>query len=114
MARVDDYLRAGLQGLYAKPPETASQATKRKYSQDMSAVIALALAAEFRERGLSGTRPTGPGDLDGSGAERRLAGGIGVKKIDGSWTTDESGLLLGGSVKTINRRTAAAATSRRT
>ncbi len=39
-----------------------------------------------------------------SGVERRLAGGIGAKKVDVSWSTEESGLLFGGSVKTINWR----------
>ena len=102
MARVDDLLRAGLMSLAPKPPDTASQAQKRMYSQNMSAVIALALAEEMRERGLTDCRPAGPGQLTGSGAERRLAGGIGAKKVDVSWATEESGLLFGGSVKTIN------------
>ncbi len=104
MSRVDSLLVAGLKGLPAKPPDNATQATKRKYSQDMSAAIALALADEFRHRGLKGCRPAGVGDLTGSGAERRLAGGIGAKKVDVSWATEESGLLFGGSVKTINFR----------
>lgn len=104
LARVDDLLIAGLQGLDPKPPDTALQHVKRKYSQDMSAAIALALAEELRLRGMKGTRPAGVGDLTGSGAERRLAGGIGAKKVDVTWTTEESGLLFGGSVKTINFR----------
>src|SRR3546814_5010367 len=36
-----------------------------------------------------------------SGAERRLAGGIGAKKVDVTWATEESGLILAVSVKTI-------------
>src|SRR3546814_5928739 len=39
-----------------------------------------------------------------SGAERRMAGGIGAKKVDVTWATEESGLLLGISIKTINFR----------
>jgi hypothetical protein len=95
VARVDDLLIAGLKALSPKPPDSASQSEKRKYSQDMSAAIALALAEEFRHRGMKETRPAGPGDLTGSGAERRLAGGIGAKKVDVTWTTEESGLLFG-------------------
>jgi len=101
----DDLLLAGLKSLPAKPPDAGTtQHAKRKYSQDMSAVIALALAQECRDRGMKGARPTGPGDLDQSGAERRLAGGIGAKKVDVSWATEASGLLFGASVKTVNWR----------
>lgn len=70
----------------------------------MSAKVAVALAEELRLRGMKGTRPSGPGDVGSSGAERRLAGGIGAKKVDVTWATEESGLLLGISVKTINFR----------
>src|SRR5579862_3075069 len=40
--------------------------------------------------------------LDQSGAERRMAGGIGAKKVDVTWATEESGLLFAISIKTIN------------
>src|SRR2546426_1051527 len=66
--------------------------------------IALAFAEELRQRGLAGARPTAPGDEDTSGAERRMAGGIGAKKVDVTWATDESGLVLAISIKTINFR----------
>lgn len=103
VARVDDLLIAALKTLPPKPPPTAGQAAKRKYSQDMSAVIALALADELRQRGMKSSLPAAPGQVGfSSGAERRLAGGIGAKKVDVTWATEESGLLLGGSVKTIN------------
>jgi hypothetical protein len=42
--------------------------------------------------------------LGGSGVERRMAGGLGPTKVDVSWATEESGLLLAISVKTINYR----------
>lgn len=45
-----------------------------------------------------GTRAT-PGS---GGAERRMDGGLGAKKVDVTWATEESGLLLALSVKTIN------------
>ena len=70
----------------------------------MSARIALAVASELRGRGMRETRPSEPGDLGLSGAERRLAGGIGAKKVDVTWATEESGLILGVSIKTINFR----------
>ncbi len=50
---------------------------------------------------MDGTRPSGMSASGPSGAERRLAGGIGAKKVDVSWATEESGLVLGASVKTI-------------
>ena len=104
VARVDDLLLAGLKTLPPKSSIASDQNAKRKYSQDMSAVVAVALAQECRERGMEGTRPSGPGDVSGSGAERRLSGGIGAKRVDVSWSTEESGLILGCSVKTINWR----------
>jgi hypothetical protein len=71
----------------------------------MSAAIARAIGEELRQRGMREARPAGPGQLvGGSGAERRLAGGIGAKKVDVTWVTEESGLLLGISVKTISFR----------
>jgi hypothetical protein len=70
----------------------------------MSAKGAVAMAEELRHRGMGEARPSGPGDVGTFGAEGRLAGGIGAKKVDVTWTTEESGLLLGISVKTINFR----------
>jgi hypothetical protein len=108
MARIDDLLDAALRSLPAKPSDAAPQAEKRRYSEQMSAAIAPALARAFRERGMTEVRPTepGPATLLGpaplAGAERRLAGGIGAKKVDVTWATEESGLILGASVKTIS------------
>lgn len=104
MARVDDYLAAALKTLGTKPADNAKQAEKKGYSERISTVIAAALARELRERGLKGTRPMEPGEEDKSGAERRMSGGIGAKKVDVTWATEESGLLLGISIKTINFR----------
>lgn len=106
MARVDDLVLAALKNLPAKPEDTASQPEKRRYSELMSAALALAFAEELRHRGMPEARPAGPGEVGGSGAERRLAGGIGAKKVDVTWATEESGLILGISVKTISFRDA--------
>lgn len=105
MARIDDLITAALKGLGGKPGDDATQSAKKNYSQELSNVLALAFADELRHRGMTGARPAGPGELaGGSGAERRLAGGIGAKKVDVTWATEESGLLLGISVKTISFR----------
>jgi hypothetical protein len=104
MARVDDLLYAGLKALPAKPPDSAPSTTKKRYSELVSQNIAVALAQELRNRGLAESRPSPPGELDKSGAERRMAGGIGAKKVDVTWATEESGLLLAISVKTVNFR----------
>jgi hypothetical protein len=104
VARIDDLLCTALKSLPGKPPDTATREAKRAYSEAMSAKVALAMADELRHRGMREARPSGPGDVGTSGAERRLAGGIGAKKVDVTWATEESGLLLGISVKTINFR----------
>lgn len=104
MARVDDLLEAALKRLPPKPPDAASQAEKKRYSEQMSQVIALAFGEELRLRGMKEARPAGPGEFGPSGAERRLAGGIGAKKVDVTWATEESGLMLGISIKTISFR----------
>lgn len=94
----------GLTALGDKPMDTAGQVTKKRYSEGMSAAIALSIGAALRDRGMLESRPAEPGEFDASGAERRLAGGIGAKKVDVTWATAESGLLLGCSIKTINFR----------
>lgn len=104
MPTADDLILAGLRTLPAKSTVQNNQNAKRMYSQDMSNVIAQALGEAARDRGMPGARPAGPGAAGLSGVERRLAGGIGAKKVDVSWATEESGLLFGGSVKTINWR----------
>lgn len=104
MARVDDLLATALKGLPAKPEDSASQSDKKRYSERVSELVAAAIAEELRQRGLSEARPAGPGELDSSGAERRMAGGLGAKKVDVTWATEEAGLLLAVSIKSINFR----------
>lgn len=105
MARIDDLLGAALAAVGGKPADDASQAAKKGYSEQVSARVALAIAEELRARGMDSARP-GPAGAGDSGAERRMAGGIGAKKVDVTWATEESGLLLGISIKTINYRDA--------
>lgn len=87
-----------------KPADTSAASVKKGYSETISNVVAQAIAEELRHRGLAGARPAPPGEFDSSGAARRMAGGIGAKKVDVTWATEEAGLLLGISIKTINFR----------
>lgn len=50
--------------------------------------------------------PSLPGESGGSGAERRMSGGLGAKKVDVTWSTEESGLLFSISIKNIGFRDA--------
>lgn len=104
MDSVDTLLVAALDGLPAKSEYAASARAKGKYSQDMSNTIAVALGEALRSRGMRGVLPVGPGADGPSGSERRMAGGIGAKKVDVTWATEESGLIFGASIKTINWR----------
>lgn len=104
MTRAEELLATGLRRLPPKPADNAGRAAKRRYSEKMSQVIAAALAEELRQRGLLGTRPGGDGEEGTTGAERRMSGGIGAKKVDVTWATEESGLLLAISVKCINAK----------
>lgn len=104
MSRVDGLIEAALRSAGDKPADTATAPVKKAYSEKISNVVALAIAEELRSRGLKGARPAPPGELDTSGAERRMAGGIGAKKVDVTWATEEAGLILGISIKTINFR----------
>ncbi|MFL5481251.1 MAG: hypothetical protein ACJ8AK_03610 [Gemmatimonadaceae bacterium] len=102
MAAIDELFEAALKAVGEKPPDDSSREVKKRYSERLSEKIALACAEELRNRGLDGARPAGPGELEGSGAERRMAGGIGAKKVDVTWATEVSGLLLGISIKAIS------------
>lgn len=97
-------LRAQLALLPPKPADDAKQTLKKRYSERVSEVVAIAIAEELRQRGLDGARPDMPGARDKSGAERRMSGGLGAKKVDVTWADDVSGLLLGVSIKSINFR----------
>lgn len=100
---VDERLLEGLAALLPKPPDSASREAKQYFSQQVSDITALRLAEALIGRGLVGTYPIA-GTGGKLGAERRLAGGIGAKRVDVSWATEQSGLLLGLSIKSINFR----------
>lgn len=100
-SRIERSLIAAIKSCGPKPSDTSIQADKKNYNERISAAVALALGEELRLRGMEEARPSGPGTVGASGAERRLAGGIGAKKVDVTWATEESGLILAISVKTI-------------
>lgn len=106
MARIDDLLVAAIKAAGPKPADDAHQKLKNPWVAKISNTVAVAFAEELRHRGMKEARPGPPGQLGLSGAERRLAGGIGAKKVDVTWATEESGLLLACSVKTIMFRDA--------
>lgn len=102
MTAFEDALRAAVLAAGPKPADTAPAPTKKNWNEKLSNTLAPAIAAELRKRGMKETRPAPPATPGGpSGTERRLAGGIGAKKVDVSWATEESGLILACSVKTI-------------
>ena len=100
-SRIESSLVAAIKSCGTKPSDASPQAQKKNYNEKISAAVALALGDELRLRGMAEARPSGPGTVGASGAERRLAGGIGAKKVDVTWATEESGLILAISVKTI-------------
>lgn len=79
----------------------ASRADKKHYSEVVSNEVARALAEQFRQLGLANTVPT-TSKLGHQGGERRIAGGLGDKKVDVTCATDAAGLILAVSVKTIS------------
>lgn len=101
MSRFEDRLIAAVKAMGDKPSDKASAPTKKNWNQQLSDNLALAIAAELRDLGMDTALPAEPGQVGLSGAERRLSGGIGAKKVDVSWATEESGLIFAISVKTI-------------
>lgn len=99
-------LAKALTDIGPKPGEDARASDKKRYSERMSAAVAQVVSGALLERGLTGARPSLPGESGISGAERRMAGGIGNKKVDVTWATEESGLMLAFSIKCITSRDA--------
>src|SRR6266481_4757895 len=80
-----------------KPGDDEKQSAKKNYAERLSNEVARYLAARLRGLGLIGCLPD-----EKVGRERQFAGGIGAKKVDVSVATEEDGLILGVSVKSIS------------
>lgn len=80
---------------------SAGRATKKRYSELVSHQMASAVAAELRRRGVKEVLPISTGE-GRRGSERRIAGGLGDKKVDVSFATEHGGLILAVSIKTIS------------
>jgi len=112
MSDVDDLLIEELKKLPVKPPDSAPREQKKAYSENLSAGVAVAFAQALRNRSLDGTLPAPVKEVGGKrskraklgkkGSERRMSGGLGAKNVDVTWATEESGLLLALSIKSIN------------
>lgn len=77
-------LRGGIRAAGVKPPSEAPQAEKKNYAERLSNEIALAVAGALRALGLTSCQPERT-----RGRERQFAGGIGAKKVDVSFATEE-------------------------
>jgi hypothetical protein len=98
----DELFLEGLKRLGERPGLEQQRKDKKAYSEKLSRLIASLFGEELRRRGLKEALPSDPGEGGVSGAERRMSGGLGAKKVDVTWATEESGLMLALSVKTIN------------
>ncbi len=91
MALVDAVMSAGI-----IPAISSPQASKKRYSEMLSAALAYEVASGLRSLGFPKVKPArgGPG-------EREFQGGLGPKKVDVSYADERHGLLLAVSVKSI-------------
>ena len=94
-------LRAPIDKVGARPSASADRADKKRYSELVSNAMALTVAEQLTKRGLRGVMPSG--SAKGlKGGERRIAGGLGDKKVDVTFATERAGLILAISIKTIS------------
>jgi hypothetical protein len=94
-------LRAPIESVGARPSSSTDRAGKKRYSEQVSNAMALTVAAELAKRGLKGVMPCDSA-RGLKGGERRIAGGLGDKKVDVTCATERSGLILAVSIKTIS------------
>ena len=102
VSRLEPRLLEALESCGPKADDVEPQSTKKNFNQNVSDALAIALASEMRDRGMGGVLPLprDPRTGHSGGTERRMAGGIGAKKVDVTWATDEAGLIAAISVKT--------------
>jgi hypothetical protein len=90
----DAFVCEALESIRPRPSDDSSRADKKNFAERLSRVLAEAFAAALRARGMAECLPKARDAPGPSGGERRMAGGIGAKKVDVSWSTDTSGLIL--------------------
>jgi len=78
------------------PPLTAPQSLKKRYSELLSAALAVEVADGLRALGFTNVKP-----IRGGPGEREFQGGLGPKKVDVSYADERHGLLLAVSIKSI-------------
>jgi hypothetical protein len=79
------------------PAADAAQATKKRYSEVLSAKMAVAVSEGLRGAGFPRVNP-----VPGGPHEKAFQGGLGPKKVDVSYADEQHGLLLAVSIKSIN------------
>ena len=94
-------LRAAIKRAGPRPSLDAGRAEKKHYSELVSKELALAVASELRSRGLKDVAPRLTSKKS-QGGEKRIAGGLGDKKVDVTYATERAGLVLAISIKTIS------------
>lgn len=94
-----DVLARAIQDVGAQPPDDATQAVKKRFSEKLSRALAQFFADTLRPH-FPGIKP----DAAGKGHESRSKGEQTRAKIDVNYSTPELGLGLGVSVKTINAK----------
>lgn len=94
-------LRKAIENAGPRPSVSESRAAKKRYSELVSHAMALVVAAELEKMGLRGVLPVASASGK-KGGERRIAGGLGDKKVDVSLATERGGLILAISIKTIS------------
>jgi len=94
-------LRAAIERAGPRPSVDARRAEKKHDSELVSKELALEVASELRTRGLKDVAPR-PTSKKTQGGEKRIAGGLGDKKVDVTYATERAGLVLAISIKTIS------------
>jgi len=92
MSLIDAIIAAG-----QLPPDEATQAQKKRYSEILSHKLAVEIGEGLRAVGFQGVKP-----LRGGPGEKAFQGGLGTKKVDVSYSDEQHGLLLAVSIKSIN------------
>ncbi|MBK9241118.1 MAG: hypothetical protein IPL75_12820 [Acidobacteria bacterium] len=104
MALRDAVLRAGV-----IPPDTAAQADKKAYSEQLSHQLAIEVADSLRSLEFESIKPQRHLVVKGKKKgqiqivkEKEFQGGLGPKRVDVSYSDDRHGLMLAVTIKSLN------------